>query len=206
METPKPELDPIADIPDDIKARVDAALDKTYEPPKVEMLLERDTTLPAGQNFAIISFCGPTMPQKHDQFCLKIKGVYDTEDQARVAAKKMQSADPTYVLGVIGMGEWGVYPPDFDRIADQEYADDKLNEILGAHDKENERTKWYYETRKEMLKSNVDVNKILKEANEAAAVHPAEAAAVAEGVSIESADTPPPAPTGDGAEETKTMD
>jgi len=103
------------------------------------------------------------LPQKHESFCLKIKGVYANETLARTAAKKMQMMDSTFILTIVPLGEWGVYPPDLERIQDQEYVDGKLHDIIDAHDKEQEKARLHHEARKQLLKSNVDINTILND-------------------------------------------
>ena len=160
---PPPSFDPTHDLPADIVDKIDECLEKTFVSTPKELMLERDTTVPHGQDVAVISFCGPTLPQKHESFCLKIKGVYANETLARTAAKKMQAMDSTFILTIVPLGEWGVYPPDLERIQDQVYVDGKLHDIIDAHDREQEKARLHHEARTQLLKSNVDINTILKD-------------------------------------------
>ena len=183
----KKHFDPTDDLPEDIKKKIDAEVDKSFTPTSSDILLQKDST-PAGQNFAIVSFCGPTCPQKHEKFCLKIKAVYDTQDAAMAAAKRFQEIDATFVQVIVPLGEWGVYPPDLTQIQNQEHVDAQLNTILKEHEKESERSRWYHEARKNLLKSNVDVNKIINEKLEAVKEEGVEEEKSADPVLVEESD------------------
>jgi hypothetical protein len=83
---------------------------------------------------------------------LKVRGVYDTYNEALARAKTLQKLDPSFNVYVGQVGFWLPWDPDPMDIADQEYADGQLNQLMKKY-KENEaqRDEFYAETKKERL-------------------------------------------------------
>jgi hypothetical protein len=102
------------------------------------MSLEQDLTTVPGQLYALISLVGPELPQKADKFGLKIRGVFNTRDEAANHAKRLQREDATFDIYVVDMYKWLLIPPDRDRIDDVHYQNEKLEEIMSKY-KENQR-------------------------------------------------------------------
>jgi hypothetical protein len=102
------------------------------------MSLEQDLTTVPGQLYALISLVGPELPQKADKFGLKIRGVFNTRDEAANHAKRLQREDATFDIYVVDMYKWLLIPPDRDRIDDVHYQNEKLEEIMTKY-KENQR-------------------------------------------------------------------
>ena len=75
--------DPSMEFPKDMEEAIRKKVDEEWKPRPKELNLERDSLLPPHQHYAVISFVGPTCPQKHDSFCLKIKGVFEKEEEAK---------------------------------------------------------------------------------------------------------------------------
>ena len=95
------------------------------------------TTVP-GQLYALISLVGPELPQKNEKFGLKIRGVFNTRDEAASHAKRLQREDATFDIYVVDMYKWLLIPPDRDRIEDVHYQNEKLEEIMTKY-RENQR-------------------------------------------------------------------
>ena len=79
---------------------------------------------------------------------LKVRGVYDTRKEAEVRAKVLQKRDRSFNVYVGQVGYWLPWDPEPSNIADQEYAERELNELMKKY-KENESKKdEYYEEMK----------------------------------------------------------
>ena len=70
------------------------------------MSLEQDYTTVPGQLFACLSIVGPECPQKNDKFGIKIRGAFNTRDEAASHAKRLQREDSTFDIYVVDMYKW----------------------------------------------------------------------------------------------------
>jgi len=61
---------------------------------------------------------------------LKIRGVYESKREAEVRAKVLQRRDPNFHVFVGQVGYWLPWDPNPDNIAEQEYANDQLNNLM----------------------------------------------------------------------------
>ena len=61
---------------------------------------------------------------------LKVRGVYDTEREAKFRAKQLQSKDKNFNVFVGPVGYWLPWDPNPSEMTNQEYANDKLNELM----------------------------------------------------------------------------
>ena len=68
---------------------------------------------------------------------VKVRGVYDTYNEAIHRCKTLQKLDPSFNVYVGQVGFWLPWDPEPHDIADQEYADDQLNTLMKKY-KENE--------------------------------------------------------------------
>lgn len=102
------------------------------------MSLDQDYTTVPGQLFACISLVGPDCPQKTDKFGLKIRGCFQTRDEAASHAKRLQKEDATFDIYVVDMYKWLLIPPDNSKIDDTHYVEGKLEEIMTKY-KENQK-------------------------------------------------------------------
>ena len=71
---------------------------------------------------------------------LKVRGVFDTYGEAVNRAKTLQKLDPSFNVYVGQVGFWLPWDPEPHTVADQEYADDQLNQLMKKY-KENEATR-----------------------------------------------------------------
>lgn len=83
---------------------------------------------------------------------LKVRGVYDTYNEAVGRAKTLQKLDPSFNVYVGQVGFWLPWDPEPHDVQDQEYADDHLNTLMKKY-KENEtmRDEFYVKTKQERL-------------------------------------------------------
>ena len=100
--------------------------------------LEQDYTTVPGQIYALISLVGPDCPQRGDKFGLKIRGVFNSREEASSHAKRLQREDATFDIYLVDMYKWLLIPPDREQIEDVHYQNEKLEEIMTKY-KENQR-------------------------------------------------------------------
>jgi hypothetical protein len=83
---------------------------------------------------------------------LKVRGVYDTQNEAVGRAKTLQKLDPAFNVYVGQIGFWLPWDPEPSDVANQEYADDQLNTLMKKY-KENEqqRDEFYEEMKRKRI-------------------------------------------------------
>jgi tetratricopeptide (TPR) repeat protein len=114
--------------------------------------LEQDYTTVPGQLYACISLVGPDCPQKNDKFGLKIRGCFNSRDEAAGHARRLQKEDATFDIYVVDLYKWLLIPPDRDHIDDVHYNDDKLEELMSKY-RENQAmaSKMFEERKRDMM-------------------------------------------------------
>jgi hypothetical protein len=78
---------------------------------------------------------------------LKIRGVYASNEEAVARSKKLQRNDTLHNIFVGEVGKWLPWDPSPSQVADQEYAEEKLNTLMKKY-KENEDAREQYEREK----------------------------------------------------------
>ena len=77
---------------------------------------------------------------------VKIRGAYDTRREAEVRAKVLQRMDKSFHVYVGQVGYWLPWDPNPDNVANQEYAEKELNNLVKSYkDNESERDIYYQE-------------------------------------------------------------
>lgn len=79
---------------------------------------------------------------------LKIRGVYDTYNEAVGRAKTLQKLDPTFNVYVAQVGFWLPWDPEPSDVANQEYADDQLNQLMKKYKENEQQRDEFYEEMK----------------------------------------------------------
>ena len=121
--------------------------------PKAVDFLKPDESVIAGQKYALINVVSPESSQKHDTCAVKIKGVFDSVDEAKDYARKLQKIDPLFDVFLVELGKWLPIPPNKEMIESQEYQDEVLNGIIKGHAEEQERARAFFEERKMLVAS-----------------------------------------------------
>jgi len=126
----------------------------TQEP--VDYLKPDETQIP-GQKYALISVISPTSNQKNDTCGVKIKGVFETIEEAQIHAKRLTSLDPLFDIYLVELYKWLPIPPNADMIENQNFQDERLNTIVKSHTQEQLKAREFFETRKlELMNGKVD--------------------------------------------------
>lgn len=80
---------------------------------------------------------------------LKIRGVYQTQDEAKSKAQRLQRLDPNFHIFVADVGKWlPLFPSVEAQVANQEYAEEQLNQIIKEYVKNKEEKDVLYEKEK----------------------------------------------------------
>jgi hypothetical protein len=88
---------------------------------------------------------------------LKIRGSYDTHEEASYRAKSLQKLDPSFNVYVGQVGFWLPWDPAPSEITKQEYAEDQLNTLMKCY-KENENKKdEFFEEQKRSRQSGANI-------------------------------------------------
>ena len=75
---------------------------------------------------------------------IKVRGVFATEAEASIRAKRLQKSDPNFNIYMGGVGKWMAWEPDPNKVVEQEYANDQLNNLMKKYrDNENDREQFY---------------------------------------------------------------
>ena len=107
------------------------------------------------QNYALISIVSScNTSQKSENTCVKIRGVFETIEEANRHASKIINHDPTFDVMVVSMYEWLLVPPDMTKIKDQQYMNDSLNTLISEYRIQQELSNQEFDVRKEALKKN----------------------------------------------------
>ena len=122
-----------------------------------EVNLATDPIKVPSQNWACVSFVSPDSSQKCKSIGMKIRGVFDTQQEAKNHIQQLIKLDPVFDIFICDMYNWCLVPPDPEKIGDQEYQDETLNSIVGGYRKNQIYAKEHFEERKrEMLAQAAD--------------------------------------------------
>ena len=110
--------------------------------------LEQDFITVPGQLYALISIVGPDSPQKTDKMGLKIRGVFNTRDEAGLHAQRLQKSDPTFDIYVVDMYKWLLIPPAAEQIDDVTYQEEFLQKMMSEYKENQINAKRMFEDRK----------------------------------------------------------
>ena len=116
--------------------------------------LEQDYTTVPGQLYACLSVIGPEAPQKNDKFGIKIRGAFNSRDEAASHAKRLQKEDATFDIYVVDMYKWLLIPPDPAKIEDVHYTNEKLEELMsGYRENQAQAAQMFAERKRDMIES-----------------------------------------------------
>jgi len=79
---------------------------------------------------------------------IKVRGVFSSEAEASVRAKRLQKSDPSFNIYMGHVGKWMAWEPDVSKITDQEYANDELNTLMKKYRENEESREVFYNEQK----------------------------------------------------------
>jgi hypothetical protein len=129
---------------------------------EINVLFE-DPPIPS-QKIALISIVGPHMPQKCDIWGLKIRGVAESMEDAKVKIKKLMKIDNDYDIYSVEVGKFFPLNVSPNQISEREYADEQLNTLIKSYLENQEAANEQWHTRKnEMVKEAIREGKAQEE-------------------------------------------
>lgn len=134
---------------------------------KIDYLTE-DKPLP-NQKFVCLSFLSPEGISNCKIRGLKVRGVYDTYEEATSRAKTLRDTDKHFHVFVGEVGKWLPWDPEPDskNVKDAEYAETELNNLMQSYRKNQQAAQQFEETRKselieKSLQENLEIRKKTK--------------------------------------------
>lgn len=112
--------------------------------------LDEDSPL-SGQKWCCISFLSPEGIKNCSVRGLKIRGVFSTKKEADDRATYLQSVDPDFDVFVGEIGKWLPWDPDpndEDKVKDQQYQEQQLNDLMKGYKDNLQKSKVHQEQRK----------------------------------------------------------
>jgi hypothetical protein len=89
----------------------------------------------------------------------KIRGAFDSIPEAQSKCKKLRVLDPNHHIHVAQLGTWCLFNPNPDDIADQQYAYEELNTLMGKYLENRAHAKEFFDERKaELIEDNIREN------------------------------------------------
>ncbi|GAQ91694.1 hypothetical protein KFL_008360020 [Klebsormidium nitens] len=116
-----------------------------------QLYLDEDPIKVPGIHYSVISFLTPKGPQKCDTFGVKIRGSFDTYDQANAHAQRLAKVDPAFDIYVVDCYRWLTAAPDPNLLDKKVYNNPTLNTLMESYQQEQERAKQLFEERKAKL-------------------------------------------------------
>lgn len=92
---------------------------------------------------------------------IKIRGVYDTMEEAQKRCQQIRGFDPHFNVFVGEVGKWLPWDDDADKAEDAVYAESKLNDIMKGYKEQQKKAKEYNEYRKQL-----EIERAIKAAQE----------------------------------------
>lgn len=119
--------------------------------------LDEDTILPKEQKFVCLSYLKTEDKKLRG---LKIRGSFETYNEACIQAKKLQEVDKYFDVFVGEVGKWLPISSD---AKDEEFGNEQLNNIMKDYKTNQEKAKIFYEKQKneklvKSLEENVSLN------------------------------------------------
>ena len=148
----KKRLEPWDELSDKSLKKVNILTEAAFQATNTkEVNLATDTIKVPGQNFACVSFVSPDSNQKNGSIGMKIRGVFDTREEATSYVQRLIRLDPMFDIYVCDMYNWCLVPPDPEHISDQTYQDETLHTIISEYRKNQIYAKEHFEERKRMM-------------------------------------------------------
>jgi hypothetical protein len=149
---PKKHLDLLDELSPESLRKVEATTEAIHKATdSMEYNLSTDPIKVPGQNWVCVSFVSPTGNQKSKALGMKIRGCFQTQQEASDHVKRLIRLDPTFDIYVCEMYNWCLIPPDPEMIPDQTYQDETLNTLVSEYRKNQIYAKEHFEERKREL-------------------------------------------------------
>ena len=113
-----------------------------------------------GQRYCLVTIIGPHVYPKSDVWGIKVRYVGDTMEQMKKMAKQLRKMDPDYNIFIMEVGKFGPLNVSPEQVAENEYIEEQLNEMIKGYLENQELAKQHWHERKnEMLKDAIKEGK-----------------------------------------------
>jgi len=132
---------------------------------KIDHLKEDPEIL--NQKWVCLSFLTPeTVKMKTDVRSVKVRGVYNSEDEAKKRCEEIRQFDIDFNVYIAPVGKWLAWCDDPDKATDFNYANKKLNNMMKSYYENQQKANDEFNQRKEkMIENNAEENKKIIEEN-----------------------------------------
>jgi hypothetical protein len=114
----------------------------------------------SNQKYALVSIVGPHMPQKCDTWGLKVRGIAENLDRAKVMSQKILKIDNDYDIYTVEVGKFFPLTVEPHDVSDVEYQNSQLNELVKNYLKNKELANdHWYERKNEMIQKAIKEGK-----------------------------------------------
>ena len=113
------------------------------------------------QQYVCLSFLSPEGISNCKIRGIKVRGVYETYDEATSRAKKLRDSDKYHNVFVGEVGKWLPWDPEptQEAVKEQNYAEPQLNDLMKSYRENQQAAKTYEKQRKdEMIEKNIENN------------------------------------------------
>jgi hypothetical protein len=95
---------------------------------------------------------------------IKVRGIFDTRQAADAHAKKLSLTDSSFHVFIGQVGYWLPWDPNADKVADEVFQNNQLNDMMEKYQENNiNRDIFYEEQKREKIKTAMEENKKAKE-------------------------------------------
>lgn len=85
---------------------------------------------------------------------VKVRGVYSTQDDARVRAELLHKQDPSFHVFIGTVGQWLPWDPSGDKIDDEVYLDEGLNTLVSEYKRQSSDRDKVFSERMDSVREN----------------------------------------------------
>lgn len=113
-----------------------------------------------GQNYFCVSFLSPEGVKNTSLRAIKIRGVYNTYEEAKKRSEELGKDDQYFDIYVGEIGKWLAWNPDPTTAENVQYAEDDLNNLMhGYHENANRADKINDQRKKDKVGNATKINK-----------------------------------------------
>ena len=105
----------------------------------------------ADQRWACVSYVAPGANQKAGVAGFKWRRACRSEEEARTFVKRIQMFDSDFDVFICQMGTWTAFNPDPEQIEDEEFAEERLNQLVKEQKQQRILAKQHFNERKRNL-------------------------------------------------------
>ena len=125
------------------------------EPQPKHGYLTEDNEVVPGQRFALVSIVGPSgTNQRNEKFGIKIRGCFDNDHDMKKHVERLRVEDKVTDIFVMPLYKWVLIPPDANKIPNQEYQEEVLNDIIKGYMESQLKAKEIFNERVQAVKKD----------------------------------------------------